>query len=143
MKFGLSLTFCLMGLTAQVTANDAHDAYRRQKSYNFAAPRLSTLLEPTGRMSILPILTHQPSSSSTTASDEPPTTIGRITGSAPPPTDTGTRPDTSQVSTTTTTTATATPSHVSSGAAAALPAPTLAHYIAGVIALAGMGIVAM
>lgn len=100
--------------------------------------------ETTGRLSILPIATHQPSSS-TDASDEPPTTIGHITGSPPPPTSTGTVTGTGTVPSqaSITATATATPSHTSTAAAAALPAPRLAHYLAGVIALAGLGIAAM
>ncbi|KAG6134288.1 hypothetical protein E4U28_005849 [Claviceps purpurea] len=172
MKTTLSPSLCLiLGLTAQAMAHTGEHT-----------DSMSLPVETDARFSILPVSPIPPFSLSTqllpscsddfsysqTSADtvsqtytgsEAPTTIGHITGSAPPPT--GTASDTSAASytssdtasdtasgtasttvfTTASTTGTATASQTSTAGAAAVAPPAFGHFVAGmgVIALAGLG----
>ncbi|KAG6262490.1 hypothetical protein E4U47_007796 [Claviceps purpurea] len=172
MKTTLSPSLCLiLGLTAQGMAHTGEHT-----------DPMSLPVETDARFSILPVSPILPFSLSTqllpscsddfsysqTSADtvsqtytgsEAPTTIGHITGSAPPPT--GTASDTSAASytssdtasdtasgtasttvfTTASTTGTVTASQTSTAGAAAVALPAFGHFVAGlgVIALAGLG----
>ncbi|KAG6197471.1 hypothetical protein E4U50_007912 [Claviceps purpurea] len=168
MKTTLSPSLCLiLGLTAQAMAHTGEHT-----------DSMSLPVETDARFSILPVSPILPFSPSTqllpscsddfsysqTSADtvsqtytgsEAPTTIGHITGSAPPPT--GTASDTSATSytssdtasgtasttvfTTASTTGTVTASQTSTAGAAAVAPPAFGHFVAGlgVMALAGLG----
>ncbi|KAG5916228.1 hypothetical protein E4U61_003854 [Claviceps capensis] len=172
MKTTLSPSLCLiLGLTAQGMAHTGEHT-----------DSMSLPVETDVRFSILPVSPIPPFSLSTqllpscsddfsysqTSADtvsqtytesEAPTTIGHITGSAPPPT--GTASDTSAASytssdtasgtasttasttvfTTASTTGTVTASQTSTAGAAAVAPPAFGHFVAGlgVMALAGLG----
>ncbi|KAG6180430.1 hypothetical protein E4U27_002786 [Claviceps purpurea] len=176
MKTTLSPSLCLiLGLTAQGMAHTGEHT-----------DSMSLPVETDARFSILPVSPIPPFSLSTqllpscsddfsysqTSADtvsqtytgsEAPTTIGHITGSAPPPT--GTASDTSAASytssytssdtssdtasgtasttvfTTASTTGTVTASQTSTAGAAAVALPAFGHFVAGlgVMALAGLG----
>ncbi|KAG5954985.1 hypothetical protein E4U57_003819 [Claviceps arundinis] len=128
---------------------------------------LSTQLLPSCSDDFSYSQTFTDTASQTYTESEAPTTIGHITGSAPPPTGTasdtsaasytssGTSSDTSSgtasttvsttvftsASTTGTATGTATASQTSTAGAAAVAPPAFGHYVAGlgVMALAGLG----
>ncbi|KAG6300127.1 hypothetical protein E4U45_004119 [Claviceps purpurea] len=168
MKTTLSSSLCLiLGLTAQGMAHTGEHT-----------DSMSLPVETDARFSILPVSPILPFSPSTqllpscsddfsyskTSADtvsqtytgsEAPTTIGHITGSAPPPT--GTASDTSATSyassdtasgtasttvfTTASTTGTVTASQTSTAGAAAVAPPAFGHFVAGLgaMALAGLG----
>ncbi|KAG6205360.1 hypothetical protein E4U35_002656 [Claviceps purpurea] len=172
MKTTLSPSLCLiLGLTAQGMAHTGEHT-----------DSMSLPVETDARFSILPVSPILPFSPSTqllpscsddfsysqTSADtvsqtytgsEAPTTIGHITGSAPPPT--GTASDTSAASytssdtasdtasgtasttvfTTASTTGTVTASQTSTAGAAAVAPPAFGHFVAGLgaMALAGLG----
>ncbi|KAG6239486.1 hypothetical protein E4U24_006837 [Claviceps purpurea] len=168
MKTTLSPSLCLiLGLTAQGMAHTGEHT-----------DSMSLPVETDARFSILPVSPILPFSPSTqllpscsddfsyskTSADtvsqtytgsEAPTTIGHITGSAPPPT--GTASDTSATSyassdtasgtasttvfTTASTTGTVTASQTSTAGAAAVAPPAFGHFVAGLgaMALAGLG----
>ncbi|KAG5941986.1 hypothetical protein E4U59_001432 [Claviceps monticola] len=174
MKTTLSPSLCLiLGLTAQGMAHTGEHT-----------DSMSSPVETDARFSILPVSPIPPFSlstqllpscsddfsySQTSSADsvsqtytesEAPTTIGHITGSAPPPTgtasdtsaasytssdtssDTSSTTDFTTASTTASTTGTVTASQTSTaGAAAAVVPPALGHLVAGlgVMALTGLG----
>ncbi|KAG6021194.1 hypothetical protein E4U41_002602, partial [Claviceps citrina] len=138
----------LAGLTAQATA-------QAQQADHVTIPAEPTppISEP--RLSILPISLPSPGD----GASEAPTTIGRITGSAPPPSSTvgtivttsaaassSSSPSSSPSSSSSSSTASASKTRASSTATQSqtsnpAAAPTLAHYyVAGVIALAGLAV---
>ncbi|QPG99290.1 hypothetical protein C2857_001387 [Epichloe festucae Fl1] len=144
----------IVGLAALATADDI----RRQDTRLFSIPPQPTAPDTTpGRLSILPVSLPSASASASPA----PTTIGHITGSAPPPNGTivtvttptsgasqtttsgsGSGSGSASASSSTTTSgskagpSTGTQSQTSNPAAA----PTVANYVAGLAALVGLAV---
>ncbi|KAG6050447.1 hypothetical protein E4U39_004096 [Claviceps sp. Clav50 group G5] len=170
MKSTLSPSLCLiLGLTAQGMAHTGEHTDSRSLPTETDAIfsilpvspippfSLSTQLLPSCSDDLSYSHTSADTVSQTYTESEAPTTIGHITGSAPPPT--GTASDTSAASYTssdtssdtssttvfttasTTATGTVTASQASTAGAAAAVAPMFGHYAAGlgIMALAGLG----